>query len=90
MTRDENVQNPKLSRAEIETLCILSVVGKGGCPAGDLASRLGLSPTLASAVAEGMTILEDQGILERVDDKFSVTEAGAEMLTTRLATLGLS
>src|SRR4029453_13232527 len=44
-----------LSRAEIETLCVLHVIGMGGCGATELAIRLGLAETLAGAVADAVT-----------------------------------
>ena len=80
----------KPSRGEIETLCVLHVVGSSGCQAGDLAIRLGLSATLAGVVAEGMERLIMAGLLERVEERFMVTDAGRKKLRTRLAELGLA
>ena len=80
----------KPSRGEIETLCVLHAVGSSGCQEGDLAARLGLSATLAGAVAEGMDRLITAGLLERVDARFSLTDAGRNKLKTRLAELALA
>ena len=60
----------KLSRSDIETLCVLHAVGKAGCRAGDLATRLGLSASLASAVADGMGGVIHSGLLDRSDDRY--------------------
>jgi len=89
MTRRDASVDVKLSREEIETLCVLSAIGEEGCPIGDLATRLGLSRTLAGAVADGMRALVDQGLLACEDDQFFLTEEGVDMLETRLAELGI-
>lgn len=80
----------KPSRGEIETLCVLHAVGSSGCPERDLAARLGLSATLAGAVAVGMDRLITAGLLERVEERFSLTAAGRNKLRTRLAELVLA
>lgn len=79
----------KLSRGEIETLSILHAVGPSGCHVGDLAARLGLSASLAAVVARGMEPVIVGGLLERLDERFRLTEHGREVLTKRLAELGL-
>lgn len=84
-----NDTSDRLSRAEIETLCVLHAVGRSGCPAGQLADRLGLSVSLASVVAGAMQGLILDGLLERVDERFFLTVRGRELLTMRLAALGL-
>ncbi len=73
----------KLSRGDIETLCVLHVVGDEGCPAADLAGRLGLSPTIASEIAAGMDSLVGSGLLELEKGRFSLTEAGRVRLGAR-------
>lgn len=67
---------PRPRRADIETYCLLTAVGTGGCPAHDLAERLGLSPTLAAAVGASTRALEDAGLVIRVDDVLARTEEG--------------
>ncbi|MEK6607997.1 MAG: hypothetical protein AABZ30_10080 [Myxococcota bacterium] len=78
------------SRAEIEILCILHAVGPRGCPVGELAMRLGLSPALASAVAEGAQALVSTGWLELDDEQLALTDAGRARLTQRLSDLGVA
>lgn len=87
-SKDEAICKP--SRGEIETLCVLHAVGSSGCQEGDLAARLGLSATLAGVVAEGMERLIIVGLLQRVDDRFTLTDAGRKKLRTRLAELALA
>ncbi len=86
---DDDVPGP--SRAEIETLLVLYVVGSDGCACDELASRLGLSQTLSHAVANGLGFLVLAGWLEQdeTENRFSLTEAGRLKLTSRLAELGV-
>lgn len=86
-TNEDSIHKP--SRGEIETLCILHAVGPSGCRAGDLAARLGLSPTLASVVVHGIERMIFGGLLDQDDEWFRLTERGRETLTKRLAELGL-
>lgn len=73
----------KLSRGDIETLCVLHAVGAGGCPAGDLAERLGLSASIAPEIAAGMDSLVNSGLLNLEDGHFSLTDAGRVRLEKR-------
>jgi len=82
---DEQRRAP--SREEIESLCILDAVGDDGCEAGELAARLGLSPTIAYAVAEGAAPLIGAGLLERRGDRFTLTDSGYAWLRERLTEL---
>ncbi len=70
----------KLSREEVETLCILAAVGPTGCPGGQVATRLGLSPTLAAAVDRGLEPLVSTGLLVRSDQRVDLSDAGRELL----------
>ena len=93
MTRAPGADAPDivLSRAEVETLCVLYVVGAHGCPALELAPRLGLSQSLAEDVAEGMNALVLMGLLDRTEDaRFLVTAAGRSRLEGTLAELRLA
>jgi hypothetical protein len=83
---DEPQAPRKLSRGDIETLCVLYVVGEGGCPARDLAGRLGLSPSIAPEIAAGMDSLVTAGLLDLEEDRFSLTEAGRVRLANRAGT----
>ena len=87
---DDEPEGSGLSRAEIETLCVLHVVGARGCPVLHLAERLGLSPSVAEEVAEGMRPLVMAGVLDRSpEDMFTVTDAGRERLELTFERLGL-
>lgn len=72
------------SREEIETLCVLYTIGQYGCPASGLATKLGLSQRLATAVADGMTPLITSGWVALNDERFSLTDAGRAHLNERL------
>ena len=72
-----------LSRGDIETLCVLHAVGDGGCPALDLAGRLGLSRTIAAEVAAGMQPLVDAGLLALEEDRLLLTDGGRRRLRDR-------
>jgi hypothetical protein len=87
MTTGEKGKNRGPSREEIETLCVLHAVGPHGCPEGGLAARLGLSPALASAVAEGIAPLIRAGWVDLQDDQLSLTESGNRRLRERLSEL---
>ena len=86
-SREEERRGP--SREEIETLCVLHAVGADGCWTGDLAERLGLSPSLAALVAGGMDPLIRKGWLEERNGRFVVTDVGQEWLSQRLAEWGV-
>ena len=79
----------KLSRGEVEVLTVLHTVGTGGCRVSDLPGRLGLAPSLAPAVEEGVQPMILGGLLLREDDILMVTAAGKARLTKRLTELGL-
>lgn len=73
------------SREDIECLCILHAVGKGGCFVADLAGLLGLSPGLSPAISEGIKPLIAAGWLQLHDDRLTRTDQGAAWLQDRLA-----
>jgi DNA-binding MarR family transcriptional regulator len=79
----------KLSRGEVETLCVLAAIGRGGCDVREVAERLGLSPTLAEVIAGGLEPLVAAGLLLRERRFVEVTEEGHRMLSSRLEALGL-
>lgn len=88
-TASEDGEKSAPSRAEIETLCILHAIGPRGCYAMNLAELLGLSPELALAVADGVEPLVASGWVD-VDvqgERFSLTDAGRDLLKTRLSYL---
>ncbi len=79
----------KVTREEIETLCLLHAVGPHGCPVGELAARLGLSSTVASAVAESIVPLVGAGRLAMDDGSIRRTREGDRWLAQRLSELGV-
>ena len=80
----------KVSRGEIEALCVLIAIGAAGCRPDELAGRLGLSTTLAAAVAGYVHQLAWDGLVTVVDERIVGTADGRARLMTRLASLGLS
>jgi hypothetical protein len=89
MTFHESAPTNRPSRGLVEILCILHAIGTRGCPFGDVAGRLGLSETLSSVVAEGVRPLVLTGLLAVDEARFTVTDAGQEMLNPWLADLDL-
>ena len=83
----------RLSRADIETLCILNAVGEGTCTPRQLGERLGLSVDLASVLADVLQELAAGGLLVQqvgeVGGPYSVTAEGAAWMADRLDSAGL-
>lgn len=75
------------SRGEVETLCILHVVGRQGCAEAELAPRLGLSPTLGAALVAGLQPLLDRALLIRGCGRLHLTSEGDAHLRRRLGEL---
>lgn len=80
---------PKVTREEIEELCILHAIGARGCALGELPERLGLSPTLVGVVTESLAGLLGAGRLARERDVVFPTAAGRAWLAKRLGELGV-
>ncbi len=89
MSRARDGVEVKLSREEIETLCVLYVIGEDGCPMSELAQRLGLSLTLNEALVDAMNDLIDRDLLTCCEGRFVLTENGAATLETRLSEVGV-
>lgn len=83
----ERERRRRLSRAEIESLCLLRVIGEGACSMADVATRLSLSPALARYVASALHPLCLSGFVVVVDERVSITEAGARWARERLLDL---
>jgi len=74
-----------LSRQEIETACVLYALGSEGCTGEELASRLGLGPSLTTVVVGVVESFVAEGWITRADDRFVITIAGREWLRRRVA-----
>lgn len=90
MGLDDGDRPQRPSRAEVETLMILHIIMHGGCRAVDMVSRLGLSPSLGSAISTTIEPLIAQGLIIRQDEILVLSDAGKDMLTSRLSAFGLS
>ena len=84
-TDRNNADNTKISRAEIEALCLLDAVGDRGCSISDLPARLGFSSLLSQPVNEAIEPLVASGWIERRRDTVALTDAGHRHLHERLA-----
>ena len=78
---------PTPTREEIETLCVLHVIGVSGSPVAEVAALLGLSGELASVVANGLIAIERAGWLKIDGDVVTRTARGQEYLERRVAEL---
>jgi hypothetical protein len=78
-----NKDLPKLSRGDVEVLCVLYVVGEKGCPVAQVAQRLGLSPSISAQIVEGVISLVNDGLLVQEGDQLKLTSAGRHRLNTR-------
>ncbi len=88
VNKTEQAKVARPSRAEIETLCILDVVGRGDGTSADLAEGLGVARELAPAIEEALGPLVALGHLDVGDAGVSLTKAGREWLQQRLSELG--
>lgn len=84
----ERAEVARPSRAEIESLCILDVAGRGDGTLADLAERLGVARELAPAIEEAIGPLVALGHLDVGDVGVSLTKAGRDWLQRRLSELG--
>jgi len=90
MTNSNNTPSDRLSRAEAETLIVLHAVGTTGCALGDIALRLGLSPTLQDAIAACLNPMVSGGLLEVTEQFVFLTPSGEAHLSRRLGEFGLT
>ena len=80
----EPERGARLSRQEIEVLCILHAVGSG-CALDELVVRLGFPGQLAEVVAEAIEPLIAAGELTADGGMVGVTAAGRAHLSARLS-----
>jgi hypothetical protein len=76
------------SRAEIESLCLLDVIGDGGTTVGELTARLGLPPELGSVIDQAILALVGRGYVTVGATQVSVTDAGRAWMERRVSELG--
>lgn len=80
----------RLTRHDIETMCILLALREGGCPMETLATRLGLAIALVEPLAGCIAPLVRDGTVVTTDDRVSLSTRGHAWLTARLADAGLA
>lgn len=70
----------RLTRRDIERLCILAAIPSSGCTVGELTGRLGLSDSLTPAVEEAVAALAGRDLVQ-VREGFVVrTASGSSWL----------
>ncbi|MBT9560405.1 MAG: hypothetical protein IV100_30550 [Myxococcales bacterium] len=89
MSAEQNNKVNKISRGEIEVLCILCAIGRLGVTVTELTERLGISATLTPFVMKCVSALPgDEGWIATDGDRLTLTIDGSRHLTTRLKELG--
>ena len=69
-----------VSRADIETICVLEAIAKHGCELSALPEKLGLAPTLLSPVTAALAPLQASGWVEICEGGVQITPAGRAWL----------
>lgn len=69
-----------LTRHDVETLLLLNALGPDGALPIEVAPRLGLSTSLASAVGVALATLEGAGFVTTAGGRYVRTEAGSAQL----------
>ncbi len=70
-----------MSGAEVETLLVLDAVGSG-CTVNTLRQRLGLAPSVLTAVRSAATVVQGLGLLTVEEEEVTLTERGTEILAS--------
>jgi hypothetical protein len=81
---------PSPSRAEVEHLCVLSVLSDAGHSNEQLAAALGLAPGLAAVMPQVIEQLVKLGAVEEHEGRAFATDVGRAWLGRRLDEWGLS
>ena len=76
-----------VSRAEIETMCMLEAIPSQGCDLSALPETLGLAPTLLVPVTASLDPLLASGWVEVLDGRVQLTSAGRSWLDQRKSEL---
>ncbi len=82
-TDSRSIERATLSRADIETICILEAISSAGCALSALPEALGLAPTLLGHVTVSLDPLLASGWLEMFDGRVQLTSAGRSWLDRR-------
>ncbi len=90
MSTEENDRSRKISREEIEVLCILSTVGRLGVTFTELTERFGISASLTPFIVTCVTALpSDERWIATDGDRVTLTIDGSRHLSSRLKELGI-
>lgn len=76
-----------VSRAEIETICMLEAIPEQGCDLIALPEKLGLAPTLLSPLTAALEPLIDSGWAEICEGRVQITSTGRAWLGGRKSEL---
>ncbi len=88
--KHEEPTEPKLSRAEIETLCLLDAVGTTASMPIQIAERLGLCMSQGPAIIDALATLVSGGLLAEANEHYRRTNQGTVKLTRIVARLNLT
>lgn len=80
----KKISPPGPSRAEVEHLCVLSVLTERGHSREELATAVGLDPALAPCIGQAIATLTALGAAVVREGRVFATEAGRTWLGTRL------
>ena len=83
-----NSDNSKPTREDIETLCLLHLIGWSHCTEAELTRRLGFADSLTPAVRAAIEPLVVRGWVVHDGDAMRRTAEGAEHLEARVAECG--
>lgn len=79
-----------LSREEIESACMLSVLAEKEVTVDRLTAALGFAPGLVTVVGRALELLVSKGWVDRRESGVVATSAGRAWLTDRLAHVGIN
>lgn len=72
----KNDEPSKLSRGDIEVLCLLEALHPHGCSTESLMERLGFAPQLAPVVNDVLETLITRGLLNRQAERLELSTLG--------------
>lgn len=86
-TDDRSSERATVSRAEIETICMLEAIPEEGCELRVFPAKLGLDPTTLSPVTAALEPLMASGWVEVHEARVQITLAGRSWLDQRKSEL---